>query len=146
MGSRDTPIHECVSACRDDEAGMLSLGVRWRSRLSRWSGRSLWRCGRPVDRLEQPSDALQSGRTTAPRPLTVVRVAGGPRSTCAWLFRGVGQDRRQANADASWVDPAKGLVLSSVSCAPRTSFCHRVTMRGSTGARGDRSAEGTNVA
>jgi hypothetical protein len=41
MGSRHTPIQECVSACRDDEAGMLSLGVRRAVEAVRSSGRSL---------------------------------------------------------------------------------------------------------
>ncbi len=60
-------------------------------------------------------------------------------------FPGVGQDRRQAEAAASCVDWAEGLVLSCV-LVRRHSRCHRVTVRGSIGARGDRSAEGTYVA
>jgi len=55
-------------------------------------------------------------------------------------------DRRQAEGATSCIDRAEGTRPELCPGAPYVAGANRVTVRGSTGARGDRSAEGTYVA
>jgi hypothetical protein len=138
-GSRGTPIHQCVSACHDDEDGDAFVASRAVEPVA-VEQPQLVRRGRPAG-MRDSSDALQT-RTTAPQPRTVVRARRRPGSTCAWLFPGCRPGPSPSRSGASCVDRAEGLVLSCDLVRPYV-HCHRVTVRGSTGARGDRSAEGT---
>jgi hypothetical protein len=103
----------------------------------------LVRRGRPAG-MRDPSDALADEYDCAAAS-DDVRARRRPGSPARGYFPGVGQDRRQAEAAACCVDRAEGLVLSCFLVRPYVR-CHRVTVRGSSGARGDRSAEGTYVA